>query len=298
MKYRDVFDIQGGLIYLMACRTKILRSVKNISKSIMLIVGAMTLTSVAVLGRRTDVGTPTTVNVRSLAASHIGRSIETEREPPIGVTLNAIHFVNFGPRITLPLKSIWPSFDVNTGAARFAADMNGDGVETVDDCAWLSITTTGREKSVDCFARHVIPPSASFLLSSCSNVPPLIWKETGPDALYLCSLADSIGVPAIVALAIVWQETRMNLRPTIRGRHGEIGRFQLGAARWQCRAVQLDPWTYEGNVRCGLRHLRWLYVRQGNWARAVSSYNGRGPMAEAYGKRVDQYVGRLHLLRL
>lgn len=116
-----------------------------------------------------------------------------------------------------------------------------------------------------------------------------------PDAHYLKVQADSIGVPAVIAWAVSWEETRRNTSPHVRGAHGEWGRFQILGATARGSCPGLDVRTYAGNVRCGLTHLRGLHARHGNWPEAIRAYNGRGPAARAYRQRVLASVGRFVL---
>ena len=116
-----------------------------------------------------------------------------------------------------------------------------------------------------------------------------------PDAAALAVQADSLGVPLLVALAVPTVESGVNLNPLLRGKNGDLGRFQVRGTVWrhafngECKVLSV----YRSNVRCGLHILRWCYEREGNWSRAVTCYNGRGPQARLYASRVERVAGRL-----
>jgi soluble lytic murein transglycosylase-like protein len=124
---------------------------------------------------------------------------------------------------------------------------------------------------------------------------PVNFRYDLPDETFITEQAKLAKVPSDIALAIAWMETRTNTNPNVRGRAGEVGRFQIGAASWLCRDLAITQ--YEPNVSCGLRVLRYLYDKHGSWAEAIRRYNGSGPKSRAYASTALAYIGWLSLRR-
>lgn len=123
----------------------------------------------------------------------------------------------------------------------------------------------------------------------------LLWAmATGHfDAARLKAHADSAQVPVAVAWALAYQESRHNLNPSLRGRHGEWGRVQVMPATARAVCPTLDIRTYDGNVACGLRYLRQRYEISGSWEAAVRAYQcPRCTSTTPYERSVMETVGR------
>lgn len=104
--------------------------------------------------------------------------------------------------------------------------------------------------------------------------------------------AMSYGVPSVVALEMAYEETRTNLNPRVRGRHGEWGRFQI---RPLIHCPRHNLARYGDNVDCYLRLMTAHRLTCGAWSCAIQMYNGRGPMARAYRDRVLARIGGRYL---
>lgn len=138
-------------------------------------------------------------------------------------------------------------------------------------------------------------------VESCRRLLPMVlamlfaWHSAAmPDAARIRAVAESIGVQPKVALAVAWEESRRNTDPALRGAEGEWGRFQVLPATARRACPGLDITTYEDNVRCGLRLLRSLIRRYGAFE-GIRRYNGSGPKAAAYLRRVLATIGRWEL---
>ena len=118
-----------------------------------------------------------------------------------------------------------------------------------------------------------------------------------PDAHYLTATALQWGHDPRVVLAMAWEETRSNVSPAVRGKAGEIGRFQLSraVARRYCPDLRIE--RYHDNVRCYMRTMSYYMVELDLPGllpvNAIERYNGRGPKARAYRERVLATVRRL-----
>lgn len=138
----------------------------------------------------------------------------------------------------------------------------------------------------------------------------LHFPPTLVDAPRISQLADSLGVPASVALSVGWEESRdgsMGNRYLGRGNaHGEckeLGRFQINPCYTPTRihpscTVSAITRSYDKNVACGIMLIRQLFDRTGNWPDAIEHYNGSGPGAVAYRQRVLVNVALFTLDRL
>lgn len=135
------------------------------------------------------------------------------------------------------------------------------------------------------------------------------------DAHLITAYADSLNVPRPIAWAVAWEESRDGrkgnayLGPgklikvdsvTYRRVCREIGRFQINPCTWKssdprCTLQRIRD-SLTDNIYCGVKHLAWLRQNYGSWSPAVRRFNGRGRKAEAYGKRVEHYVGRVTIL--
>jgi soluble lytic murein transglycosylase-like protein len=100
--------------------------------------------------------------------------------------------------------------------------------------------------------------------------------------------ANSQGVPPEIALAVAVQESGLchwtKSGAVMRGTSGEYGVMQLMPAT--AAALGVDPANVYGNIQGGVKYLRQLYDRFGDWSLAVQHYNGSGPAARAYAARV------------
>lgn len=131
-----------------------------------------------------------------------------------------------------------------------------------------------------------------------------------PDQAHLVHLADSAGLPPAVVEAIAWQESGVNLSPTLRGHHCwwstrvgetltihherdcEVGRFQIKPSTGRARCPGLNIWVYDGNTHCFVTMFA-ADVRQYGLTAAIKRHNGSGRVADEYVERVYATVGRL-----
>jgi hypothetical protein len=138
-------------------------------------------------------------------------------------------------------------------------------------------------------------------LGSCANSSTGCLEGKGRFFMAACKIdlrdvivaeANDQGVPPEIALAVATDETRLcHWRsdgsvvlgdPTKYGR--AIGVMQLlpGTAA----NLGVDPYDVNQNIHGGVKYLRQLYDRFGDWALAVQHYNGSGPDARKYTSRV------------
>ncbi len=100
--------------------------------------------------------------------------------------------------------------------------------------------------------------------------------------------ANSQGVPAEIALAVASHESKIcHWAPNgdvLRGSSGEYGVMQLMPAT--AAGLGVDPTDVDQNIHGGVKFLRQLYDRYGDWQLAVQHYNGSGPRAQAYAQSV------------
>jgi soluble lytic murein transglycosylase-like protein len=100
--------------------------------------------------------------------------------------------------------------------------------------------------------------------------------------------ANAQGVPPEIALAVAADESKIcHWAPNgsvLRGRAGEYGVFQLMPAT--AASLGVDPTDVDDNIHGGVKYLRQLYDRYGNWSLAVQHYNGSGSAAQNYAARV------------
>lgn len=131
------------------------------------------------------------------------------------------------------------------------------------------------------------------------------------DRWYLESVAQEVGVPSKVMLAVAWQETRTGVKGN--GYRGpgreqcdsigckrvcrEVGRMQINPCiNWRLPACKPKAiLSYGGNVRCGAAILSNRFVVLGSWTEAIKHYNGSGPHAERYLQQALAFIGRLTL---
>lgn len=248
-------------------------------------------------GRRSSVGIIGTVRHRSPGVWLIGELTENERENLTAFIVNGGHCGDFGQRISLQQSSTWLCSRSKSIAVLSAASSRilSENWVNVDDCAWLWTIATERARSEACFVKHATWLSGSSAAKSCFLARWRISKQRAPDAAYLCVLALWFNVPAEVLLAVSWMETRFNVRPTIRGSHGEWGRFQIRSATAKHLCKGLDIKTYAGNTVCGAAILRYHRIHEGSWRRAVRRYNGRGQRAEVYVGKIERVLGEMVL---
>lgn len=107
-----------------------------------------------------------------------------------------------------------------------------------------------------------------------------------PDAATLQLWSEAAGVPAAFTYAVAWEETRNNADPSIRGAHGEYGRFQIKLTTARVRCPGLNVKEYYDNLACFLRMSREDWMRSGSWRTAARTHNGSGVRAESYANKV------------
>jgi len=127
------------------------------------------------------------------------------------------------------------------------------------------------------FAPGAEPDHASLVASD-----PIL----GADAPTLQLWSEVTGVPAVLTEAVAYVESGHDLRPALRGRAGEWGRFQILPNTAARRCPNHDVATYQGNLACFFRIMRENYLRCRDWRCAIERYNGRGGAARAYADRV------------
>jgi len=106
-----------------------------------------------------------------------------------------------------------------------------------------------------------------------------------PDARYLHQQAVIVGVPTRAVWAVAYIESRNNLSPFLRGRAGEIGRFQIKASTARRRCVGINIWTHDGNTECFL-HMFAADATAHGISEAICRHNGLARERCAYGDRV------------
>jgi soluble lytic murein transglycosylase len=99
--------------------------------------------------------------------------------------------------------------------------------------------------------------------------------------LLIGEVADTHGVPPALVKAVVATESRFNPRAV--SAKGAQGLMQLLPATARSLGVE-EPLRVEQNLDGGVRYLRSLIDRYGDWSRALAAYNA-GPTA------VDRYGG-------
>ena len=90
----------------------------------------------------------------------------------------------------------------------------------------------------------------------------------------ITSVANSLGVPPSIALAVAQKESGFNQNAV--GAAGEIGVMQLMPAT--AAGLGVDPTDLNQNVTGGVSLLASLYQQYGNWTQALEAYNA-GPTA-------------------
>lgn len=280
----------------MKCHIRILSNKRNTSGNTTSSVIGLILSIGLVFAPITAAGIASIENGRSSVPSTISPLTETRNVSMMRAGANDIPFGSSPVLTALQRENTWLFGKGRAESALFAVGEKAYAPAAVNDCAWLWTTTTKRERSEDCFVTAAISLSESFPLSACFDGRLSTLSETGVDRAYLCRLGELMNVPTEVVLAVAWAETRRNLNPSVRGRYGEIGRFQIGAALWRCRDLIIR--RYADNVLCGIRILRQLRDQHGTWAKAMERYNGGGRMARIYRQRAEEHVGRVRLLLL
>ena len=90
----------------------------------------------------------------------------------------------------------------------------------------------------------------------------------------ITSVANSLGVPSSIALAVAQKESNFNQSAV--GSSGEIGVMQLMPAT--AAGLGVDPTDLNQNVTGGVSLLASLYQQYGTWTQALEAYNA-GPTA-------------------
>ena len=146
-----------------------------------------------------------------------------------------------------------------------------------------------------------LPGSAPRTTYVSNSVP----SSSGEIATLLERQAARYGVPAALARAIAWQESRWN--QSARSSVGAIGVMQLmpATARWFGPAVlgrRVDPGNVNDNIETGVAYLGWLLRNAGSTRTAIGGYyqglaslRQRGPYDDttAYINSVVSYMGRV-----
>ena len=128
---------------------------------------------------------------------------------------------------------------------------------------------------------------------------------SGDIAALLEQHAARYGVPASLARAIAWQESRWN--QNARSHVGAVGVMQImpATARWFGPAVMgrtVNPHNLNDNIETGVAYLGWLLRNAGNTRTAIGGYyqglsslKQRGPYDDttAYINSVMRYMGRV-----
>lgn len=281
-------------MYITPCRTKTLLNVKRISASIILLVGVAMLATGARSESTVAVGMQITASGKSLGVSRTGQSIETNGERKISVIASDIR-CDISSQPTTSLRgSTLLCLNSSEENARSVESAKSLAAEAANACVSQWTTITKPDEFAACFARSVTPRLGSFLPAICSSAR----FSTLPDGVYLCAVAVDANVPPDVMLAIAWQETRNNLRQTIRGSAGEIGRMQVSPRiQWRHPACARDSLRlYASNLRCGAAILRLRFLESGSWSEALRRYNGSGPQSRKYQREILAYIGWLRLL--
>jgi soluble lytic murein transglycosylase-like protein len=109
--------------------------------------------------------------------------------------------------------------------------------------------------------------------------------------------ANDQGVPPEIALAVATQESNLcHWAPNgnvLRGAAGEYGVMQLMPAT--ASSLGVDPTDVDQNIHGGVKFLRQLYDKYGDWGLAVQHYNGSGPAAQTYAQKVLAIADRYGL---
>jgi len=118
-------------------------------------------------------------------------------------------------------------------------------------------------------------------------------KQQRENAVLVATAAAKAGVDPTLAVAVAYQESRLNLNPA-RGSSGEIGMMQVMPATGKAigfdEQALLDP---QKNIEAGVEYLRRALVATGNNPKLAAAYYNGGPGAlEALksGKEPDQRV--------
>lgn len=115
---------------------------------------------------------------------------------------------------------------------------------------------------------------------------PMPTVAPSPEALDIRSEADAtareFNIDTRLFAAVIHTESRWKSDAV--GAAGEIGLMQLMPST--ARSLGVDPHDIKDNLRGGAMYLRRHYDRTGDWTRALTRYNGRGPKARAYAQRV------------
>ncbi len=142
--------------------------------------------------------------------------------------------------------------------------------------------------------------------SHFSNVPndrryvPILEKRRGAPSvksydLMIVEAADQHGVPPALVKAVVATESSFN--PKAVSAKGAQGLMQLMPTTARSLGVE-EPLHVEQNLDGGVRYLRSLIDRYGDWSRALAAYNAGPRAVDRYGgippyQETRQYVDRV-----
>ncbi|GIW89949.1 MAG: hypothetical protein KatS3mg109_2076 [Pirellulaceae bacterium] len=118
-----------------------------------------------------------------------------------------------------------------------------------------------------------------------------------PDVEQILRIAALVGVPDVVLLAVIEQETGTSGRYDVVGKHGEYGRAQIRYKIWRTFSPDCASGDPESQLRCAAQILRYCRDRYGNWRDAVACYNSTSDLSRAarYLASVERRIGRMVL---
>lgn len=153
---------------------------------------------------------------------------------------------------------------------------------------WMGIATASVVAALLGAAAVAVSPTKQEAIDSTAAAvdTSTIGALRHPDAAELTLWSEAAGVPAAFTYAIAWEETRNNADPSVRGAHGEVGRFQIKLSTARARCLGLNVTDYHDNLACFLRMTRQDWQKCGSWRCAARVHNGSGVRAERYANHV------------
>jgi len=122
-----------------------------------------------------------------------------------------------------------------------------------------------------------------------------------PDAVLgqlpkIVSQAEQLGVPADVAVAVMWQESAGKVNAT--GSAGEIGLFQIKQIAQDDVNQNFDTNLNRNlpidNVEIGIRFLILQFGRTGNWDDAIKAYNQGFQGMKVFPEKAQNYLNEVN----